>query len=181
MRYGVSHRDAVHAAAAQSCLAPGLPLFRRYLEDAAQQALAREIAEPVLQASWFVPRMPRWVKRSRSRIAVASDGCPTAMEAIVIRRPIRLPDLFGPHPFVRSGDMARVGLLCQDRDEAELAAPVVSISLGDRCCFRDGGSRRGDPAKKLELCSGAERFAGSSGLLPGGGRINLTLRRVTRP
>jgi len=24
-------------------------------------------------------------------------------------------------------------------------------------------------------------FAGSSGLLPGGGRINLTLRRVTRP
>jgi alkylated DNA repair protein (DNA oxidative demethylase) len=56
---------------------------------------------------------------------------------------------------------------------------------------------RGDPAKKLELCSGdivvmggAARllfhgvdkiFAGSSGLLPGGGRINLTLRRVTRP
>jgi alkylated DNA repair protein (DNA oxidative demethylase) len=29
---------------------------------------------------------------------------------------------------------ARMGLH-QDRDEAELAAPVVSISLGDSCCF----------------------------------------------
>ena len=87
--------------------------------------------------------------------------------------------------------------LHQDRDEAELAAPVVSISLGDRCCFRYGGSRRGDPTKKLELRSGdilvmggAARlifhgvdkiFPGSSSLLPGGGRINLTLRRVARP
>ncbi len=44
--------------------------------------------------------------------------------------------------------------LHQDRDEAELAAPVVSISLGDSCCFRYGGSRRGDPTKKLELRSG---------------------------
>jgi len=63
--------------------------------------------------------------------------------------------------------------------------------------FPLGGLLRTDPAKKLELCSGdilvmggAARlmfhgvdkiFAGSSGLLPGGGRINLTLRRVTRP
>ncbi len=83
-----------------------------------------------------------------------------------------------------------------DRDKAEVAAPVVSISLGDSCCFRYGGLRRGDPAKRLELRSGdvvvmggAARlmfhsidkiFGGSSGLLPGG-RINLTLRRVTRP
>ncbi|MGH9677304.1 MAG: alpha-ketoglutarate-dependent dioxygenase AlkB, partial [Candidatus Acidiferrum sp.] len=91
---------------------------------------------------------------------------------------------------------SRMGLH-QDRDEADLAAPVVSVSLGDSCCFRYGGPRRGDPANKLELCSGdvvvmggAARlmfhgvdkiFAGSSRLLPGGGRINLTLRRVTRP
>ena len=44
--------------------------------------------------------------------------------------------------------------LHQDRDEADLAAPVVSISLGDNCYFRYGGLRRGDPAKKLELRSG---------------------------
>jgi hypothetical protein len=51
------------------------------------------------------------------------------------------------------GCHAKMGLH-QDRDEAELAAPVVSISLGDSCCFRYGGSRRGDPTKKLELRSG---------------------------
>ena len=47
------------AAATQSCLAPGLTLFRRYLDHAAQQALAGEIADAVVQAPWFVPRMPR--------------------------------------------------------------------------------------------------------------------------
>ena len=87
--------------------------------------------------------------------------------------------------------------LHQDRDEAELAAPVVSISLGDSCSFRCGGLRRTDPAKKLELRSGdvvvmggparlifhgVDRiYPGTSDLLPGGGRINLTLRRVRRP
>ncbi|MGH6851018.1 MAG: alpha-ketoglutarate-dependent dioxygenase AlkB, partial [Methylocella sp.] len=46
-------------AAAAKCLAPGLTLFRRYLDDAAQQALAGEIAKAVVQAPWFLPRMPR--------------------------------------------------------------------------------------------------------------------------
>ena len=45
-------------AAAAKCVAPGLALFPRYLDDAAQQALAGEIAEAVLQAPWFLPRMP---------------------------------------------------------------------------------------------------------------------------
>jgi len=54
-------------AAAQSCLAPGLTLVRRYLDDAAQQALAGEIAEAVLQAPWFCRACRARVKRSRSR------------------------------------------------------------------------------------------------------------------
>ncbi len=90
---------------------------------------------------------------------------------------------------------ARMGLH-QDRDEADFSAPVVSISLGDPCVFRYG-PRRNDAANRLELHSGdvvvlggAARLyyhgvdrilAGGSALLPGGGRINLTLRRVTRP
>ncbi|SFK68596.1 alpha-ketoglutarate-dependent dioxygenase AlkB family protein [Methylocapsa palsarum] len=84
----------------------------------------------------------------------------------------------------------------QDRDEEDFSAPVVSISLGDTCVFRYGGERRRDPSKKLELVSGdvvvlggASRLifhgvdkvlGGSSRLAPGGGRINLTLRRVGR-
>lgn len=91
---------------------------------------------------------------------------------------------------------ARMGLH-QDRDEADFSAPVLSISLGDTGIFRVGGARRSDPTRSFRLASGdvlllggAARLAfhgvdriipGSSTLLPEGGRINLTLRRVTRP
>ena len=91
-------------------------------------------------------------------------------------------------------DGARMGLH-QDRDETDFAAPVVSISLGDTAMFRLGGTVRGAPTRSFKLASGdvlvlggAARLAfhgidrilpGSSRLVPGGGRINLTLRRVT--
>jgi alkylated DNA repair protein (DNA oxidative demethylase) len=88
---------------------------------------------------------------------------------------------------------ARMGLH-QDRDEADPRFPVLSISLGDTAVFRIGGTSRKDPTKSLRLASGdvcrlsgPARLAfhgvdrilpGSSGLVPGGGRINLTLRRA---
>ena len=84
----------------------------------------------------------------------------------------------------------------QDRDEEAIEAPVVSISLGDAALFRFGGTSRTDPTKSVKLMSGdvlafggparlmfhgIDRVvAGSSALVPGGGRLNLTLRRVTR-
>src|SRR5262245_66045426 len=87
--------------------------------------------------------------------------------------------------------------LHQDRDEQAFDAPVVSLSLGDTCLFRIGGTRRGDPTGTLRLASGdalvlggEARLAfhgvdrimpGTSTLLPEGGRINLTLRRATGP
>ena len=88
---------------------------------------------------------------------------------------------------------ARMGLH-QDKDEAALDAPVVSVSLGDDALFRIGGAKKGGPTKSVQLASGdvvmfggAARLAyhgidrilpGTSTLVPGGGRINLTLRRV---
>ena len=94
------------------------------------------------------------------------------------------------------GPQARMGLH-QDRDEADFAAPVVSVSLGDACLFRIGGDKRGDPTRSFRLNSGdvlvmggdarlafhgVDRiYAGTSTLLGEGGRINLTMRRVTRP
>jgi alkylated DNA repair protein (DNA oxidative demethylase) len=89
---------------------------------------------------------------------------------------------------------ARMGLH-QDRDEKAMDAPVISVSLGDDALFRIGGDTRRGPTKSLKLVSGdvlvfggpvrlafhgIDRIvAGTSSLVPGGGRINLTLRRVT--
>ncbi|MGB7035406.1 MAG: alpha-ketoglutarate-dependent dioxygenase AlkB [Xanthobacteraceae bacterium] len=94
------------------------------------------------------------------------------------------------------GPAAKMGLH-QDRDEADFNAPVVSLSLGDACLFRIGGTKRGDPTRSLRLNSGdalvlggnarlcfhgVDRiYPGTSRLLAEGGRINLTMRRVTRP
>jgi DNA oxidative demethylase len=91
---------------------------------------------------------------------------------------------------------AKMGLH-QDKDEEDFAAPVLSVSLGDTGVFRVGGKSRKDPARALELKSGdvvvlggEDRLAfhgidrilsGTSDLLPEGGRLNITLRRVTRP
>ena len=82
----------------------------------------------------------------------------------------------------------------QDRDEGDFEMPVVSVSLGDEALFRVGGFERGGKTQSLWLKSGdvavmggAARLnfhgidrvrAGSSSLLPNGGRINLTMRVV---
>jgi DNA oxidative demethylase len=84
-----------------------------------------------------------------------------------------------------------------DRDELDRAAPVLSISLGDSAVFHVGSTERNGPKTRVTLKSGdvlilegPSRFAyhgidkvlaGSSTMWPGGGRINLTLRRVTVP
>ncbi|MBC8035938.1 MAG: alpha-ketoglutarate-dependent dioxygenase AlkB [Rhizobiales bacterium] len=95
--------------------------------------------------------------------------------------------------FYREG--AKMGLH-QDADEEDFAAPVVSISLGDTAVFRIGGTARGGKTATIKLASGdvlvmggASRLryhgidrvlSGTSTLLEEGGRINLTLRRVTK-
>jgi alkylated DNA repair protein (DNA oxidative demethylase) len=96
-----------------------------------------------------------------------------------------LVNLYGPE--------ARMGLH-QDSDEADFGFPVLSVSLGDTAVFRLGGLKRTDPTRSVRLASGdvcllagSARLAyhgidrvipGSSRLIPGGGRINLTLRRA---
>lgn len=83
----------------------------------------------------------------------------------------------------------------RDEDEEDRSAPVVSVSLGDDAVFHVGGLQRADPKSRMTLRSGdvvvlggKARLAyhgidrvlpGTSDLLPEGGRINLTLRRVT--
>lgn len=94
------------------------------------------------------------------------------------------------------GPAAKMGLH-QDKDEQDLDAPVVSVSLGDTAMFRIGTTERHGPVQSLKLHSGdvlvfggparldfhgiSRIYPGTSTLLPEGGRINLTLRRVTKP
>ncbi|GAA0786677.1 alpha-ketoglutarate-dependent dioxygenase AlkB [Roseibium denhamense] len=91
---------------------------------------------------------------------------------------------------------AKMGLH-QDKDEQTFEAPVVSVSLGDTATFRVGGLSRKDPTRSFKLASGDvvvmggearlcyhgidKVLEGTSTLLKNGGRINLTLRRVTPP
>ncbi|HSS15165.1 MAG TPA: alpha-ketoglutarate-dependent dioxygenase AlkB [Rhizomicrobium sp.] len=110
----------------------------------------------------------------------------------------------GPPPqcclvnFYRTG--AKMGLH-QDRDEKDTSAAVIGVSLGDDALFRIGGTfengrwGRGGKTASVTLASGdvvafggAARLAyhgidrikpGTSRLLPDGGRLSLTLRRVS--
>jgi alkylated DNA repair protein (DNA oxidative demethylase) len=95
------------------------------------------------------------------------------------------------------GPDAKMGLH-QDKDEEALDAPVVSVSLGDRAMFKVKGPDRSGPSSwSVKLSSGdvavlagkarmyfhgIDRiYPGTSTLLAEGGRINLTMRRVTHP
>lgn len=90
---------------------------------------------------------------------------------------------------------AKMGLH-QDRDEKDVSAAVIGVSLGDTGLFRIGGTVRGGKTASVALASGdviafggPARLAyhgidrirpGTSRLLPEGGRLSLTLRRVAQ-
>ena len=92
------------------------------------------------------------------------------------------------------GPTARMGMH-RDADETDFSWPVLSISLGDSALFRMGGQgaerpddrRSSSNSGDVVVFGGEARLAyhgidriraGSSTLLPQGGRINLTCRVV---
>ncbi len=200
-------------------IAPGALLFRGALDRPAQEALARDIAGVIASAPLFTPRMPRTEKPFSVRmtncgpLGWVSDAAGYRYQSFHpdTRQPWPpLPEVLAELWRVYAGydappeaclvniydGTARMGLH-QDRDEVDLAAPVLSVSLGDTALFRIGGTERRGPTRSVRLESGdvlrlggESRLAfhgvdrvlsGSSTLLPGGGRINLTLRRVNPP
>jgi DNA oxidative demethylase len=196
----------------------GVDHFPGFLDRAAQEALRDEVLAILAEAPLFRPRMPRtgkpfsvlmsncgplgWVSDEagyRYQPTHPETGRPwpgfpalllEAFAAIAPAAPAPEACLINVY---RPG--ARMGLH-QDRDEEELSAPVVSLSLGDTALFRVGGLERNAPTRSFRLASGdamslagegrlafhgVDRIiAGSSTLIPEGGRINLTLRRVTK-
>jgi DNA oxidative demethylase len=199
-------------------IAPGVDYLPGFLDRGAQEALREEVQAILVEAPLFRPRMPR----TSRPFSVMMSNCgplgwvsdedgyryqPTHPETgrPWPAMPARLLAAFAtiapgaPPPeaclinFYDAG--ARMGLH-QDRDEEDLTAPVVSLSLGDTALFRVGGPTRNAATRSFRLASGdamslagegrlafhgVDRIvAGSSTLLPQRGRINLTLRRVTR-
>ncbi len=198
---------------------PGLAVFPGRLDRREQEGLAAELAHIMEAAPLFTPRMPR----SGKPFSVRMTNCGTlgwVSDTSGYRYQPHHPETGRPWPAIPSellalweevsgypappeaclvnvyGAAARMGLH-QDRDEEDLAAPVVSVSLGATCLFRVGGTQRGGgPTRSIRLSSGdvivlggESRLAfhgvdrvieGTSSLLPDGGRINLTLRRVTK-
>jgi len=197
-------------------LAPGVMLWREKFSRDEQKALLGEVMARIETAPFYRPAMPGsgnpfsveesnlgtlgWVSdKSGYRYQATHPVTAAPWPAI----PDALMDLWreiaeAPDPecclvnLYRGG--ARMGLH-QDKDEQALAAPVVSVSLGDEALFRIGGTSRKDPTRSVKLSSGdvvmfggparlayhgIDRiYPGSSSLIPGGGRINLTLRRIT--
>ncbi|KEQ03104.1 alpha-ketoglutarate-dependent dioxygenase AlkB family protein [Pseudorhizobium pelagicum] len=199
----------------------GLPNGVRYLpgrlDRAAQEHLVDLVRAVVAQAPLYVPEMPGTGKP----MSVRMTNCGSLGWVTDKTRGYRYQDT---HPVTEKpwppipqelltlweevadyprppqaclvnfySDDARMGLH-QDKDETDLAAPVLSISLGNTCLFRVGGAQRKDPTRSFRLQSGDVVVLGGEGrlcfhgvdriypststLLKHGGRINLTLRRV---
>ncbi len=198
-------------------LIPGFRYLPGHFDRAAQEALVGEIRAVAVAAPLYVPVMPR----SGQPMSVRMTNC-GALGWVTdrdggYRYQDRHPVTGSPWPPIPASLMrlwaevsgypkppqaclvnfydatAKMGLH-QDRDESDLEAPVVSVSLGDQCLFRIGGTARKDPTRSLRLSSGdvvvlggesrlsfhgVDRiYPGTSTLLRDGGRINLTLRRV---
>jgi len=200
-------------------LAPGVSLWREYFAREQQAKLVNTVFERAQSASFYRPLMPRsekpfsveetnfgdlgWLsEKSGYRYSPAHPLTAAPWPAIPDTLLALWQAIAGyPHaPQCCLVNLYRAGAKMgahQDRDEAELDAPVISVSLGDSARFRFGGTTRQGPTQSIELCSGdVLKFGGparrmfhgidrlipaSSRLVPGGGRINLTLRRVTKP
>jgi alkylated DNA repair protein (DNA oxidative demethylase) len=200
-------------------IAPGVRLWSGALDASEQGLLVNDVLQRAQDAPFYRPQMPRSGKPfSVEETNFGSMGWYSDMSGYryEARHPLTqqawpaIPEILlelwrettgYPAPpecclvnLYRAG--ARMGLH-QDRDEAALDAPVLSVSLGDDALFRIGGTTRKAPTKGIKLCSGdvlvfggPARLAfhgidrlvsGSSRHVPGGGRINLTLRRVAVP
>jgi alkylated DNA repair protein (DNA oxidative demethylase) len=203
-------------------LPSGFRYLPDYLDREAQTSLITELRAAIAASPFFTPTMPRtgkpfsvrmtnlgplgWVSdrergyRYQGTHPVTGKPWPAIPAAV-----LDLWRAVACYPHVPEACLvnyyapgARMGLH-QDADERDFAAPVVSISLGDRCRFRIGGGERGGATRSFRLSSGdlvilggqarlafhgVDRiYGGSSALLSDwfleGGRVNLTLRRVT--
>jgi len=196
-------------------IAPGIVLWRERFSPPQQKHLLDDVLDKLKDAPLYRPVMPGtgkpfsaeesnfgalgWVSdkngyRYQPNHPVTGAPWPAIPQALLdLWTEINSP----PPPecclvnFYRAD--AKMGLH-QDRDEKDVSAAVIGVSLGDEGLFRIGGTARTGQTASVKLASGdviafggAARLAyhgidriypGSSRLIPGGGRLSLTLRRV---
>jgi alkylated DNA repair protein (DNA oxidative demethylase) len=202
-------------------IAPDVFLWREKLSPSGQKALLEDVQEKLKEAPLYRPVMPGsgrpfsveesnfgrlgWVSdrngyRYQPTHPITAKPWPAIPEALL--------ELWGeingaPAPECCLANLYRAGAkmgLHQDRDEKDVSAAVIGVSLGDEALFRIGGAfldgkkGRAGQTRSVILASGdviafggTARLAyhgidrirpGTSRLLPGGGRLSLTLRRV---
>ena len=196
-------------------VAPDVFLWREKLSPLGQKALLEDVQEKLKEAPLYRPVMPGsvqhfsveesnfgalgWVSdrsgyRYQPTHPITAKPWPAIPEALL--------ELWGeingkPAPECCLANLYRAGAkmgLHQDRDEKDVSAAVIGVSLGDEALFRIGGTAKAGQTRSVILVSGdviafggAARLAyhgidrirpGTSRLLPGGGRLSLTLRRV---
>lgn len=168
-------------------LAPGLIHYSGYLDGAAQARLWNELAQVLCVSPAYTPRMPRTGAPFTVRMTNCGDLGWVSDEAGYRYQP-RHPETQNPWPAIPPtaltawhdlagyrappeaclvnlyAPQARMGLH-QDRDEAALDAPVVSLSLGATALFRYGGLRRGDATRSVRLHSGDAVIIGGASRL----------------
>jgi alkylated DNA repair protein (DNA oxidative demethylase) len=202
-------------------VAPGVTLWREKYSSAQQKALLDEVLQRLEEAPLYKPVMPGTGKpfsadeSNFGRLGWVADKTGYRYQQthpVTGKTWPAIPDLLlalwgeindGPPPDcclinLYRGE-AKMGLH-QDRDEKDITAAVIGVSLGDEALFRIGGRfedgkwARGGKTASVALASGdviafggPARLAyhgidrirpGTSRLVPGGGRLSLTLRRV---
>ncbi|HVW75355.1 MAG TPA: alpha-ketoglutarate-dependent dioxygenase AlkB [Rhizomicrobium sp.] len=196
-------------------VAPGVSLWREKFSASEQKTLLSEVLARLEQAPLYRPVMPNtarpfsveesnfgtlgWVAdktgyRYQADHPVTGKPWPAIPEALLALW-AGIND--GPPPECCLVNLYRPGAkmgLHQDRDERDVSAAVIGVSLGDEALFRIGEASRGGKTRSVTLASGdviafggPARLAyhgidrirpGTSRLVPGGGRLSLTLRRV---
>jgi len=196
-------------------IAPDVFLWREKFSALQQKQLLEEVLERLKDAPLYRPVMPNtakpfsveesnfgtlgWVSdkngyRYQSHHPVTGAPWPSIPRTLLdVWSEINPP----PAPECCLVNLYRAGAkmgLHQDRDEKDVSAAVIGVSLGDEAVFRIGGAARGGKTVSVPLASGdVIAFGGTarlayhgidrirpdtSRLVPGGGRLSLTLRRV---
>src|SRR5258708_23416662 len=151
----------------------GLRIVPAYLDRPAQEALLAALSAVFACAPLYTPRMPKSGKPLSVRMTNCGPLGWVTDEAGYRYQPLHpetgkpwpaMPDIvidawkaLARYPHTPESCLinyyhpaAKMGLH-QDRDERDFQAPVVSLSLGDTCLFRIGGTKRGDPTRAGNL------------------------------